>query len=108
MIILKKILFIFIVSLFFCPFVYAEDFTNYIVKDIKSERVFYEKALDVKKLPASTTKIMTLIVALENSNLSDVVKVGDEILTMDGANIYLEVSYSNITIYSPCGIFAKL
>ena len=66
-------------------------FTNYIVKDMKSGRVFYEKASNIKKLPASTTKVMTAIVAIENSELSDVVKVGEEILTMDGSNIYLEI-----------------
>ena len=37
---------------------------------------------------------MTLVVALENSELTDVVKVGNEILTMDGSNIYTEVGES--------------
>ena len=68
-----------------------EIFENYIVMDIESKRIFYEKAKDIKILPASTTKIMTALVAIENSNLSDVVKVGDEILTIDGANIYEEI-----------------
>ena len=34
---------------------------------------------------------MTLIVAIENSNLTDVVKAGNEILIADGTNIYAEV-----------------
>ena len=75
--------------------VFASDiFTNYMVMDIDSGRVFYEKASDERRLPASTTKIMTLVVALENSELTDVVKVGNEILTMDGSNIYTEVGES--------------
>lgn len=88
---MKKFIFLFM----FIPidvFASSDIFDNYIVMDIDSNRVFYERASDERKLPASTTKIMTLVVALENSNLSDVVKVGDEILTMDGSNIYLEVN----------------
>lgn len=92
---LKKIFFvIFLFSLFFLPRgvnALGEMFDNYIVMDMDSKRIFYEKASDVRKLPASTTKIMTAIVAIENSNLSDVVKVGNEILTIDGTNIYVEV-----------------
>lgn len=91
---MKKFIFIFsLIFIFLCPFGVLADtnFTNYIVRDIDSGRVFKEKASNVKKLPASTTKIMTLIVAIENSNLSDVVKVGDEILTVDGTNVYLEM-----------------
>lgn len=90
---MKKLLFILILSFVFLPNVVNAElpFTNYIVKDMESGRVFYEKASNIKKLPASTTKVMTAIVAIENSDLSDVVKVGDEILTIDGSNIYLEV-----------------
>ena len=90
---MKKIVFIFsLISILFPITVLAEEeFTNYIIRDISSGRVFLEKASNVKKLPASTTKVMTAIVGIENSNLSDVVTVGDEILTMDGTNLYLEV-----------------
>lgn len=95
---MKKIVFLFaLLSVFIIPYgVNANNdiFDNYIVMDMESKRIFYEKAKDVKKLPASTTKIMTAIVAIENSNLSDVVKVGDEILRIDGANIYAEMGES--------------
>lgn len=88
--------FMFSFSFLFLPScVFASDiFSNYMVMDMDSGRVFYEKASDEVRLPASTTKIMTLVVALENSNLSDVVKVGDEILAVDGSNIYAEVGES--------------
>lgn len=90
---MKKIVFVFSLILILFPItVFAEEeFTNYIMRDMDSGRVFLEKASNVKKLPASTTKVMTAIVGIENSNLSDVVTVGDEILTMDGTNVYLEV-----------------
>ena len=68
----------------------SETLTNYIIMDMDSKRVFKSLAKDEKKLPASTTKIMTLIVALENSNPYDVVKIGNEILIADGSNIYIE------------------
>lgn len=41
--------------------------------------VLYEKNADEKAYPASTTKIMTCILALENSNLDDKVTVGEEV-----------------------------
>ena len=52
--------------------------------------ILYLSAADEKIYPASTTKIMTLIVAIENSNPMDVVKIGNEILIADGTNIYVE------------------
>lgn len=91
---MRKTLIILIFTLILMPInIYSEElpFTNYIVKDMNSNRIFYQKASNIKKLPASTTKIMTAIVAIENSNLTDIVQVGEEILTMDGSNIYLEV-----------------
>lgn len=36
-------------------------------------------------------KIMTAVLAIENGNLDDVVTVGEEILTMYGSNIYIEL-----------------
>ena len=84
---MKKILILLI--LIFPIFVYAKD--SVIVMDINSKRVLYEENINDKRLIASTTKIMTCIIAIENKELTDVVTVGDEILTMYGSNIYLEV-----------------
>lgn len=69
--------------------VFSKD--SVIVMDINSKRVLYEENINEKRLIASTTKIMTCILAIENKELTDIVKVGDEILTMYGSNIYLEV-----------------
>ena len=41
--------------------------------------VFYERAADERAFPASTTKIMTCILAIENGNLDDQVTVGEEV-----------------------------
>lgn len=62
-----------------------------IVVDINTGRILYENNSREKLLIASTTKIMTAIIVIENANLNEMVKVGQEILTMYGTNIYLDV-----------------
>ena len=39
--------------------------------DVDSGEILYAKGIDEKRYPASTTKIMTAWLAIENSNLSD-------------------------------------
>ena len=58
----------------------AETSTKHIVlMDADSGSVLYEKNGDERAYPASTTKIMTCLLALENGNLDDDVTVGDEV-----------------------------
>lgn len=45
----------------------------------ETEKVLYEKNMNQKMYPASTTKIMTAIVALEYGELEEIVTVGSEI-----------------------------
>ena len=47
--------------------------------DLTASNPIYERAADTKLYPASTTKILTCIVALENSSLDTQVTVGEEI-----------------------------
>lgn len=68
------------------------------VVDISSGRVLASKNIDDKRLVASTTKIMTAIVAIENSDLYNVVTAKDEILTMYGSNIYLEYNENMVLL----------
>ena len=65
--------------------------TSAIVMDNDSGRILYENNSSEKKLIASTTKIMTCILVIENSNLSQKITVGDEVLEAYGTNIYVEV-----------------
>lgn len=88
----KMFLFVFLLILIYPFHVKGNELTNYIVRDMDSKRVILESNSNFRKLPASTTKIMTCILAIENNNLEDVVTVKDEILTMDGSNIYLEMN----------------
>ncbi|MDN5332385.1 MAG: hypothetical protein PWP45_1610 [Tepidanaerobacteraceae bacterium] len=61
-----------------------------VLMDVKTGRVLYEKNAHLKLEPASTTKIMTAVLALEKGNLSDIVITGKEPTLVDGSRIYLE------------------
>ena len=52
-------------------------------------RCLYAKDADTRREMASTTKIMTAIVALENGDLSAVVPIADEAVGVEGSSIYL-------------------
>ncbi len=45
-----------------------------------TSQVFFERNADQRVFPASTTKIMTTLIALESGNLDDSFAVGDEVL----------------------------
>lgn len=62
-----------------------------ILMDMNSGRILYQKDIHNAKLVASITKIMTAILAIENGNLDDKVTVGEEVLSMYGSNIYIEL-----------------
>lgn len=61
-----------------------------IVMDTYSGRVLFSKNSNTRLPMASTTKIMTAIIALENSNLYDVIKVGKNSAYVEGSSIWLE------------------
>lgn len=48
-----------------------------ILIDMNTGRTVYEKNIDERVYPASLTKIMTCLLALENGNLSDIVTIGE-------------------------------
>lgn len=62
-----------------------------IVMDPVTGKVLYEKNAREILEPASTTKIMTAILALERGNLGDIVVTGSEPPKAEGTRIYLEV-----------------
>lgn len=62
-----------------------------IVMDVDSGRVLYENNSHSKELIASTTKIMTCIIVLENSDINKYITIGNEVLDMVGTNIYISV-----------------
>lgn len=69
----------------------ADSSKSSIVMDLNSGRVLYENDANHQRLIASITKIMTAILAIENGDLDKKVIVGEEVLSMYGTNIYVEV-----------------
>lgn len=63
--------------------------------DAKTGEVLYDKGMNSPFPPASTTKLMTALLTLENCNLNDTVTVSNDFLTknanyLDGNRIYIE------------------
>lgn len=58
--------------------------------DVDSGRVLYEQNADAKMLIASTTKILTALVAIEEGVLSDTVTVSREAAWTEGSSMYLK------------------
>ena len=64
--------------------------TAAILMDADSGRVLYEHDADRQMLIASTTKILTALVALEEGTLSDTVKVSRKAAYTEGSSMYLK------------------
>lgn len=91
---MKKIIFILIALILLLPKqsqALSVTASSAILMDTDSGRILYQKDIHNKRLIASITKIMTAVIAIENGNLDDVVTVGEEVLTMYGSNIYIEL-----------------
>lgn len=61
-----------------------------IVMEVNSKRVLHQKNQNDKRFMASTTKILTAIVIIENCNLNDKITVKKDTTNIEGSSIYLE------------------
>ncbi|SNS34542.1 D-alanyl-D-alanine carboxypeptidase (penicillin-binding protein 5/6) [Anaerovirgula multivorans] len=61
---------------------------NAVLIDYTTGKVLFDKNAHEITYPASTTKVMTAILVLENANLNDVITVTDD-LYVDGSSMYL-------------------
>ena len=61
-----------------------------VVMEASTGRVLYARDMKAKRFPASTTKAMTLIVALEKGNLDDIVSVSGHAAETEGSTLWLE------------------
>ncbi|MGZ4030995.1 MAG: D-alanyl-D-alanine carboxypeptidase family protein [Tumebacillaceae bacterium] len=59
--------------------------------DMQSGQILYEKNKDMHLYPASITKIMTAILALENGSLTDEITTSELARDQEGNRVYLEV-----------------
>ncbi len=60
-----------------------------IVIEAESGRAVYEKNADARRSMASTTKIMTALVALENGDFDMPIKIPKEAVGIEGSSVYL-------------------
>ena len=61
-----------------------------IIMNCKTNEIYFEKNAYTKMLPASITKILTCITAIENYDLDDYVIINDLVNTIEGSSIYLK------------------
>lgn len=90
----KTVALIFLLTITFTNFTEMKSFAlpnlcseGIYLMDAKTGKVLYEKNSDVQYMPASTTKVMTAIIALENCNLDDKVTIGENPPLVDGSAI---------------------
>ncbi|MDR3564091.1 MAG: D-alanyl-D-alanine carboxypeptidase [Negativicutes bacterium] len=61
-----------------------------IVIEASTGKILYSKNADDRRYPASTTKMMTLILALEQGNLNDVVTASVNAANTEGSSLWLQ------------------
>ena len=69
---------------------FADSDNSSVVMDRKSRQVLYGQNIHLSMGMASTTKIMTALVALENCKLDKLVKIPKEAVGVEGSSIYLK------------------
>ena len=87
----KKLIFLLILFLPFKVLAYETSAKSFILMDMDSGRVIAGKDVHYVQSVASISKIMTAIVAIENSDINKTITVGDEILKAYGSGIYIRV-----------------
>lgn len=90
---MKKIIIIITLFLIFPINVFAISVSsnNAILIDEDSGRILYSKNIDEKCLIASTTKIMTAVLAIESGKLDEIVTINESVLKSHGSGIYVSV-----------------
>lgn len=61
-----------------------------ILMELSTGRVLYEKNKNLKAYPASTTKIMTALLAIENADMDERIEIPQKAVGIEGSSIYLE------------------
>ncbi len=69
---------------------YTPSSSSAVVMEASTGRVLFESNADERLPMASTTKIMTALVAIENGDLDEVVEVDPRAIGVEGSSIYLQ------------------
>lgn len=89
---LKKVFLLFLLLLIVPIKINAYNLgTSAILMEEDTKRVLVSKNMNKKMLIASTTKIMTAVIAIESGKLNKTVKVTDKVLEAYGSAIYLNI-----------------
>ena len=93
---MKKVITLFLIILlaFFKLETKASNTHAFIVYDVKDRQVIKGENINTIALIASTTKIMTAIVAIEEGNLFDFYKASKEDVEIEGSKVYLVLGES--------------
>ena len=62
-----------------------------ILMEEDTKRILVSKDINSKRLIASTTKIMTAVIAIESKKMDNIVTVGNEVLEAYGSSVYLKI-----------------
>lgn len=87
---LKKVILISVILLFLLQNVHAMSAESAIVIDADSGRILFEHNAYEKRGMASTTKIMTALIILENCRLDDIVTISQKAAYTEGSSMYLK------------------
>lgn len=93
---MKKNLLAFIIILQILPLniIYAKDnisdAKSSILMDVNTGRVLYSNNSNLKLPMASTTKIITVLLAIENADLNDIVSISRNASIQEGSSVYLK------------------
>lgn len=97
MVYLKKVSFLLIIAILLCTYgvSYGENLDlsgeAAILIDYDTKAILYEKNINQQLYPASTTKMITAILAIERGNLDDIITVDQEVVDLTkGSHIALE------------------
>jgi len=97
---MKKIILLLILFIPINCFALSTPSRNAILIDQDSGRILYSKNINDKHLIASTTKIMTAVIAIESGKLDDFVLINDNMTKSHGSGIYIkkdeEISLRNL------------
>ena len=87
---MKRII-LFLILLFpYDVFALVVPSNNAILMDQDTGRILYSKNINQRRLIASTTKIMTAIIAIESGKLDEMVKIDNSVLKSYGSGIYIK------------------
>ena len=87
---MKKILLLLILILPINVYAISVPSSSAILMDQDSGRVLYSKNINDVRLIASTTKIMTAVIAIESGKLDDTITITEEMTKSHGSGIYIK------------------